>query len=1014
MAQAMDATTDGDAKGSRIPEGLLAAGDQLGRYRIERLLGSGGMGSVYQAEDLQSGRTIALKVLNHRLHSPQHRGRFLREGRLAASLNHPNSVYIFGTEEIDETPVITMELVEGGNLEQLVKQRGALSIGEAVDFILDVIDGLDAAHQVGVLHRDIKPANCFVARDGCVKIGDFGLSISTGVRQETNLTQSGVFLGTPLFSSPEQLRGDELDVRSDIYSVGVTLFVLLTGHPPFEGRQMVQLLATVLEKPAPQAKSVRSEIPADLSRIVSRCLEKRKEQRYASYDDLRRALQPYRSHACSPATIGLRILASLIDHLVLIALAVLLPLLWAVDAGTWHSHYDALSEFGPQPSPSLNLISLGGAMVLLLYFSFTEGRYGASIGKRICRLRVVDPDGGAAGMPRAFLRVAIFAAAHWLPWWLLYAIDPQSAVTIFAADTDTISGNLLGIACSFLFLVLFVTGRRGNGYAGLHELVSGTRTISLPAIETRPKLKATEATDPIGGPSRDEGRIGPFHVLERLDSNQLDDLLLGYDTRLLRKVWIRRFKAPVPELTARLRRISRIGRLHWLAGGQQDDQRWEAYEAPSGGPLLALPAAERTWSATRFWLADLARELVACQEDQADEATTLPVLALDRIWITSDGRAMLLDIPAPPGRPIRSIDHAASRPSESPALFLKRVTLAALEDKLLGDSEAAATSFTCRIPVSARQLLDDLDRDVDLKLVAERLEQRCRRPANVSSSRRGGVLAACFSVAALALAFFIPLGMAERATLRANPELGALTGYVSFYQALDPAGVSDEELFLLDESSRLALVGHLSTQQRNELKRDVELVVANRYRETIEKLPTSTSWAERELIGDRSRAMLLGWVETRFPATDDELTDASERLATYRPTIDALAWRESDYALFGSFIALIIAFAAVLTFLFCALPGVLCSLLLGFSPLLRALDCDVVNSRGRVASRIRLTFRSVLFWTFVLACMGVLAVGFIYQLPRLPLALFFLVAIPALADDRGPHGLISRTWLVPR
>jgi len=166
----------------KIAADLPEPGQQFGNYRLIRRLGKGGMGAVFEADDLVSGRRVALKLLAHSLESPEARNRFFREGRLAASINHPNSVYVYGTEEIDGTPAISMEHVLGGTLHDRVRQRGPLPVTEAVDAILQIIDGLEAAAAVGVLHRDIKPSNCFVDADGTVKIGDFGLSISTAVR----------------------------------------------------------------------------------------------------------------------------------------------------------------------------------------------------------------------------------------------------------------------------------------------------------------------------------------------------------------------------------------------------------------------------------------------------------------------------------------------------------------------------------------------------------------------------------------------------------------------------------------------------------------------------------------------------------------------------------------------------------------------------------------------------------------------------------------------------------------
>ena len=183
----------------------LATGSRFGDYRILRRLGRGGMGVVYEAEHLPTSRQMALKVMAHSLEDRQARARFLREGRLAASINHPNSVYVYATEEIDGHPTISMELVDGATLQHEVKVNGPMRLRAAVDAILQVIDGLEAAYRVGVLHRDVKPNNCFVDSNGKVKIGDFGLSIATtggdgsafSQRTQTEITQVGSFLGTP-------------------------------------------------------------------------------------------------------------------------------------------------------------------------------------------------------------------------------------------------------------------------------------------------------------------------------------------------------------------------------------------------------------------------------------------------------------------------------------------------------------------------------------------------------------------------------------------------------------------------------------------------------------------------------------------------------------------------------------------------------------------------------------------------------------------------------------------------
>ena len=215
----------GAGRSRTLPE----AGERFGPYRILRLLGRGGMGVVFEAEEQDTGRRVALKVLGRQFDSPSDRARFLREGRLAASINHPNSVYVYGTEEIDGTPTIAMELVSGGTLQERVKDRGPLPVPVAVEAILDIISGLEAAQAIGILHRDIKPGNCFEDSDGAIKIGDFGLSISTAGRAEANLTASGASWGPPRSARRNNSAARNSSARSDMYSVGGTLFYLLTG-----------------------------------------------------------------------------------------------------------------------------------------------------------------------------------------------------------------------------------------------------------------------------------------------------------------------------------------------------------------------------------------------------------------------------------------------------------------------------------------------------------------------------------------------------------------------------------------------------------------------------------------------------------------------------------------------------------------------------------------------------------------------------------------------------------------
>src|SRR5439155_20914504 len=196
---------------------------------------------------------------------------------------------------------------------------------------LQIIDGLEAAHTAGVLHRDIKPANCFMTPEGTVKIGDFGLSVSTLARGESLLTAAGSVMGTPAYASPEQLRGEELDVRSDIYSVGATLYHLLTGKTPYSATEFVKLITEVLEKQPAAPNALRKEIPAELSRIVLRCLVKDRKARFQNYDDLREALLPFRAPDQVPANPARRAIAGIIDDLFAYGPSFLFLAYWSFD-----------------------------------------------------------------------------------------------------------------------------------------------------------------------------------------------------------------------------------------------------------------------------------------------------------------------------------------------------------------------------------------------------------------------------------------------------------------------------------------------------------------------------------------------------------------------------------------------------------------------------------------------------------------------------------------------------------
>src|SRR5215213_2546791 len=240
------------------------------RYRVERLLGSGGMGTVFLAFDPTLDRRVALKLL-HR-NDPEQTARFLREARAQARVEHPNVCQVYEVGEVEGRPYIAMQHIEGKNLADL---RGQLSPEALVRLVRDVTRAIQAAHKTGLIHRDLKPANILVATDdkGGLHpyVVDFGLARD---QEDTELSRTGIISGTPSYLSPEQAQGDVLDRRSDVYSLGVILYEMLSGQPPFQGASPAHVLVRILQEEAPPLRKIAPSVPPDLETIIMKCLEK--------------------------------------------------------------------------------------------------------------------------------------------------------------------------------------------------------------------------------------------------------------------------------------------------------------------------------------------------------------------------------------------------------------------------------------------------------------------------------------------------------------------------------------------------------------------------------------------------------------------------------------------------------------------------------------------------------------------------------------------------------------------
>jgi len=287
----------------------LTPGSRLGPYEIVSALGQGGMGEVYRARDPRLGREVAIKVLPQDLASnPDRLSRFEREAKTVAALNHPNLVTLHSIEESGGVRFITMELVDGQSLDHVVAP-GGLPLARVLDFSIAIAEALVAAHAKGVVHRDLKPANVMVSRDGRVKVLDFGLAkvneaeavgASMVATMDQPISAVGLVLGTVPYMSPEQLRGENVDARSDIFSLGVLIYELITGKRPFGGSTSVEVSSSILrDTPAP-VSTLRGNVPSDLERILTRCLEKDPERRTQTAKDVRNELEMLRKSA--PAT----------------------------------------------------------------------------------------------------------------------------------------------------------------------------------------------------------------------------------------------------------------------------------------------------------------------------------------------------------------------------------------------------------------------------------------------------------------------------------------------------------------------------------------------------------------------------------------------------------------------------------------------------------------------------------------------------------------------------------------
>jgi serine/threonine protein kinase len=314
----IDATAAGARTEEEERESALC-GQVVAHYRVHEQIGSGGMGSVYRAEDLVDGREVALKFLRPGMEAEQNAmARFQREAVIASSLNHPNICRFYDIDQAADTAFMSMELLRGQTLHQSIfrqpsegtaildntpfvakktKDGRAFDAAALVEISLRVLDGLDAAHSKNIVHRDIKPANIYLTKDGQVKILDFGLAkfvrpARSSVPWKTaGITKAGIKLGTLTYMSPEQIRGEQVDARTDLFSFGLVMFEMATGRRAFPSPFMVQVWDALMSRSVPAVHEIRPDLPPRLSAIVSKAAAQDRKLRYRSAREMRHAVE---------------------------------------------------------------------------------------------------------------------------------------------------------------------------------------------------------------------------------------------------------------------------------------------------------------------------------------------------------------------------------------------------------------------------------------------------------------------------------------------------------------------------------------------------------------------------------------------------------------------------------------------------------------------------------------------------------------------------------------------------
>lgn len=441
----------------------------IGPYQLGEEIGQGGMGTVYRGVDTTLGRPVAIKVISNAMQNAEVMARFQREAQLAANLDHPHIAKVYSVGLWDNQPYMAMEYVEGKNLQQVVSESGRLSVPRAWDIIHQAATGLKEAALQGIVHRDIKPSNLMITPQGIVKVMDFGISKLLGdemeittsrslldleMNHDVSLTRTGALMGTPQFMSPEQTRGEVLDARSDIYSLGLTLYFLLSGSSPYEGSQLYELIIKqCTEKLPPLPEKL---LGPQQQRLLDCMLAKASEERFQDYDALIDALDQTFPALPTPGTAMRRVTATMID---LLAMYLLKRGIEAFAPEGWGSHFHFTAA----------LLAFGLVFLSTIRLAATPGMW-------LLRLRYESAD----EKPLQWYRLLLRLVCKWPMWIVMFLHSILQMIglplTPFATGMTTFSGMAVGW---FLWIGSYILLQYYRLFS-VFDLVGKTKVFKIP------------------------------------------------------------------------------------------------------------------------------------------------------------------------------------------------------------------------------------------------------------------------------------------------------------------------------------------------------------------------------------------------------------------------------------------------------------------------------------------------------------------------------------------------------